>query len=165
MLSKFLNRAIRPSFVVAMLAIALIINNKTYAEESPPPIFADVTIGLKFSPDPMTVRGMSGGSLPGNQVVNKTETSTGPCAGFIDEKPDHILKLTSKFDYLKLQVESPEDTTLIVSGPGGIWCNDDFESKNPGILGEWLPGTYQVWVGSYQKDKYFPYSLQITAVK
>ncbi|RUR77829.1 hypothetical protein ACF3DV_28185 [Chlorogloeopsis fritschii PCC 9212] len=165
MLNKFLNRAIKPSFVMAMLAIALTISTTAHAEETPPPIFADVTIGRKFSPDPLTVRGMSGGSLPGNQVVNKTETSTGPCAGFIDKKPDHILKLTSKFDYLKLQVESPEDTTLIVSGPGGIWCNDDFEGKNPGILGEWLPGTYQLWVGSYQKDKYFPYTLQITAVK
>jgi hypothetical protein len=83
----------------------------------------------------------------------------------VDETPDHTIKLNSNFDYLKLQVQSPQDTTIVVKGPGGTWCNDDVNGKNPGISGEWLPGNYQVWVGSYEKDKYFPYTLQITEVK
>ncbi|NWF62453.1 MAG: hypothetical protein HXY43_25240 [Fischerella sp.] len=163
--SKVINQGINLSFLIATLAIALVMNAVAHAEETPPPIFGDISIGLKFVPDPLQVRGMSGGSLPGNQVVNKTETPTGQCAGFVDEKPDHTLQLTTKFDYLKVLVDSPEDTTLIISGPGGTWCNDDFNGKNPGIVGEWLPGTYQLWVGSYHKDKYFPYTLQITEVK
>lgn len=59
-------------------------------------------------------------------------------------------------------MQSPKDTTIIVRGPGGIWCNDDFKGKNPGIAGQWLPGTYSIWVGSYDQTKYHPYVLRIT---
>ena len=146
------------------MIVTLFITSIVNAEEAPK-IFGDVTIGPQFSPDPLTVRGMSGGSISGNQVGGRSETATGPCTGFVDETPDHTLALTSKFEYLKLQVQSPEDTTLIIKGPGGTWCNDDFEGKNAGITGEWLAGTYQIWVGSYEKDKYLPYTIKITEIK
>ena len=130
------------------------------------PIFGDVTIKHPFSPDPLTVRGMSGGAISGNTIAGKKETPpTGPCKGFVDQDPDHTLKLTSKFDYLKLVVDSPADTTMIIKGPGGVWCNDDFDGKNPGIVGEWLLGTYQIWIGSYKEKEYLPYTLKITEVK
>ncbi|MFM7408433.1 MAG: hypothetical protein ACKO3K_17705 [Cuspidothrix sp.] len=130
------------------------------------PIFGDVTIQHPFSPDPLTVRGMSGGSISADTVAGKKETApTGPCKGFVDQDPDHTLKLTSKFDYLKLVVDSPADTTMIIKGPGGVWCNDDFDGKNPGIVGEWLLGTYQIWIGSYKEKEYLPYTLKITEVK
>ncbi|WP_026082834.1 hypothetical protein [Mastigocladopsis repens] len=165
MLTKVINRGIRISLMIAGLAIASAMNTTSHAEETPPPIFEDVIIGHKFSPDPLTVRGMSGGAVPGREVAGRGETPTGSCTGYFDEEPDHTIELTSKFDYLKIQVESPEDTTLIVSGPGGSWCNDDFDGKNAGMIGEWLPGTYDVWIGSYKKDSYLPYTLKITEVK
>jgi hypothetical protein len=109
---------------------------------------------------------MSGGAIPGNKIAGKAETQpTGPCKGFMDEVPKHTVKLTSKFDYLKFVVQSPADTTMIIKGPGGTWCNDDFDGKNPGIVGEWLPGTYQIWIGSYEKNEYLPYTLKIIEVK
>jgi hypothetical protein len=160
-----INRGIRLSFILATFFVGQAINAVAYGQETPPPIFGDVTIGHKFATDPLTVRGMSGGSILGSQVAAKSETATGPCTGFFDEKPDHNLELTSKFDYLKLVVQSPEDTTLVITGPGGTWCNDDFDGKNPGIVGEWLPGSYKVWIGSFKKDKYLPYTLQVTEVK
>jgi hypothetical protein len=163
MLPRVVNPGLRLSFLITALALALGINTHAHAQEKP--LFEDVTIGSKFSPDPLIVRGMSGGSIPGNQIAGRRETPTGPCQGFFDQKPDHTLELTSNFEYLKLQVQAPEDTTLIVNGPGGSWCNDDLDGKNPGIVGEWLPGKYKVWVGSYIKDKYFPYTLQITQLK
>jgi len=49
-----------------------------------------------------------------------------------------------------------------VRGPGGSWCNDDYEGKNPGIVGQWLSGTYDIWVGSPQKNKYIPYIIRIS---
>lgn len=128
-------------------------------------IFGDVTIQYPFSPDPLTVRGMSGGSIPGSQIAGKEETPTGPCKGFMDEAPDHTLKLLSKFDYLKLVVQSPADTTMIIKGPGGTWCNDDFDGKNPGIVGEWLPGNYQIWIGSYKQNDSLPYTIKIMGDK
>ena len=128
-------------------------------------IFGDVTIQHPFSPDPLTVRGMSGGSIPGSQIAGTETTPTGPCKGFMDEKPDHTLELVSKFEYLKLVVNSPADTTMIIKGPGGTWCNDDFDGKNPGVVGEWLPGTYQIWIGSYKENDSLPYTLKIMGAK
>ncbi|MBW4613001.1 MAG: hypothetical protein KME21_06900 [Desmonostoc vinosum HA7617-LM4] len=155
--TKALNKGIRLSLVI----FTLFMTSTVDAQEAPT-IFGDVTIDRQFSPDPMTVRGMSGGSISGNQVAGRVETATGPCTGFVDETPGHTLALTSKFDYLRLQVQSPEDTTMIIKGPGGTWCNDDFDGKNPGIIGEWLPGNYQIWIGSYNQGKYLPYTVQIT---
>jgi hypothetical protein len=128
-------------------------------------IFGDVTIQHPFSPDPLTVRGMSGGSIPGSQIAGTETTPTGPCKGFMDEAPDHTLKLVSKFEYLKLVVNSPADTTMIIKGPGGTWCNDDFDDKNPGVVGEWLRGTYQIWIGSYKENDSLPYTLKIMGAK
>ncbi len=159
-----LNQGIRLSLMIVTLGLTSGILAIADAQEGSP-IFGDITIKRKFSPDPLTVRGMSGGSVPGKKVAGRSETPTGPCTGFVDDTPGHTLKLTSSFEYLKLVVQSPQDTTMIIKGPGGTWCNDDFEGKHPGIVGEWLPGNYQIWVGSYQKDKYFPYTLQITEVK
>ncbi|ADI64825.1 hypothetical protein [Trichormus azollae] len=149
--------------MILTLGITTMIHHLVDAEEAP--IFGDITINRQFSRDPFKVRGMSGGSVPASKVNRASETSTGSCSGFVDQTPDHTLKLTSKFDYLKLQVESLADTTMIIKGPGGNWCNDDFDGKNPGIVGEWLQGTYQIWVGSYEKGKYLPYTLKITEVK
>ncbi|GCL38924.1 MULTISPECIES: hypothetical protein [Sphaerospermopsis] len=164
MTKKSLNLAIRLSLMIVTLGVTTVMNSIVNAEEVPP-IFGDITINRQFSPDPLTVRGMSGGSVPASKVNGETETPTGSCTGFVDEDQDHTLKLLSKFDYLKLQVESKADTTIMIKGPGGIWCNDDFDGKNPGIVGEWLEGIYKIWIGSYEKEKYFPYTLKITEVK
>lgn len=150
---------------IAIAAIGLGIYTPAQAQPEPPPIFQSVTIGPKFSPDPLTVKGISGGSVPGKNIAGRAETANGPCVGFVDEKPDHTLVLTVFFNYLRLMVQSPQDTTIIVRGPGGSWCNDDFEGKNPGIAGQWLAGTYKVWVGSYDKTKHHPYILRITTVR
>ncbi|HLO84128.1 MAG TPA: hypothetical protein VK203_03805 [Nostocaceae cyanobacterium] len=163
MLKPVLTRKIKLTCMLFTFCISTVIPTVANAEATP--IFGDVTINRKFSPDPLTVKGMSGGSIPANEVGVKGETPTGRCNGFVDAKPDHTLVLESKFDYLKVQVESPADTTIIIKGPGGTWCNDDFKGKNPGIVGEWLKGKYEIWVGSYEKGKYLPYTLKITEIK
>lgn len=134
-------------------------------EPSPPTIFEDVTLSPSFSPDPATVRGISGGPIAAGEMAGRTETLTGTCAGFIDEQPDHKMELTQFFNYLSLQVESSEDTTLVIRGPGGIWCNDDYTGPNPGIAGQWLSGTYEIWIGSYAPDVYHPYVIRITGTR
>ncbi|MEI6442465.1 MAG: hypothetical protein WCO29_04910 [Nostocales cyanobacterium ELA583] len=150
--------------IIVILCVTAGFNQIANAQETPP-IFGDITINPKSSPDPTIVRGMSGGSESGRLVAGKDKTATGPCSGFMDKEPDHTLVLTSRVDHLKLVVKSPQDTTLIIQGPGGTWCNDDLDGKNPGIVGEWLKGTYQIWVGSYEKGKYFPYILKIMEFK
>lgn len=163
MSSKLLSRAIKLSFVFTSLITASGINTVVRAQETPP--FGDITIERTLSKDPLTVRGMSGGTIPAKQIAERADTPTGACTGYMDREPDHTLRLKNKFDYMKLVIESPEDTTLIIKGPGGTWCNDEFEGKNPGIVGEWLKGNYQVWIGSYKKEQYLPYTLKITEAK
>ena len=165
MSNKLLSKVIKLSFVFLSLSTASGINTPANATDTPPPIFGDISIERPLSKDPLTVRGMSGGTIEGKEISGRKDTPTGACTGYMDREPDHTLRLKNKFDYMKLVVESAEDTTLIIKGPGGTWCNDEFEAKNPGIVGEWLEGDYEVWVGSYQKEDYIPYTLKITEAK
>ncbi len=165
MSTKLISRVIKFSFVFLSLATASGINTAVNAQEAPPPIFGDISIKRPLSKDPLTVRGMSGGTIDAKEISKRADTPTGACTGYVDREPDHTLRLKNKFDYMKLVIESPEDTTLVIKGPGGTWCNDEFEGKNPGIVGEWLRGNYEVWIGSYQKEQYLPYTLKITEVK
>jgi hypothetical protein len=160
MLKRIIQRAIGLSLIIAGSFVLGGINNQAYAQSA---IFQNVSIGRNFNPDPLVVNGVSGGSSDAKKIAGTNGTATGPCTGFIDENPNHTIELKSKFDYLKLTVDSVEDTTLVIVGPGGAWCNDEFNgSKNPGIIGEWLPGNYKIWIGSYNKAKYLPYTLKIT---
>jgi hypothetical protein len=163
MLKKLLHRAVELSMIIAGSLMFSVISDAAYAESAPSAIFQNVSIGRNFNPDPLVVNGVSGGFMDAKKIAGTPGTVTGPCTGYIDENPNHTIELTNKFDYLKLTVDSIEDTTLVIVGPGGAWCNDEFNgSKNPGIIGEWLPGNYKIWVGSYQKSKYLPYTLKIT---
>ena len=135
------------------------------AQSQPLTIFENVTLSPEFLPDPTTVRGISGGPRPAPELTERADTATGPCSGYIDEQPDHTIVLTEFFNYLSLQVESADDTTIVVRGPGGTWCNDDYEGVNPGIAGQWLSGSYQVWVGSYETNQYSPYVIRISGTR
>jgi hypothetical protein len=135
------------------------------AQPASPPIFENIQVSPGFTPDPVVLRGISGGSTAAQTVSGRDRTATGPCVGFVDASPDHTMTLTNPFSFLSVEVQSSEDTTLVVRGPGGAWCNDDMSGKNPGIAGEWLEGTYQIWIGSYQKDQYHPYILRLTQIR
>ncbi|MFM7887664.1 MAG: hypothetical protein ACKPCM_13455 [Pseudanabaena sp.] len=125
-------------------------------------IFEDIAIAPNFTPKDIDLRGISGGEVETQKKSGRKSTETGPCIGFIDNTPDHKITLTKPFRYLKLQVKSSGDTILLVRGPGGSWCSDDVSDRNPEIAGDWLEGTYEVWIGSYEKNASFPYLLKVT---
>jgi hypothetical protein len=120
-----------------------------------------LTLDQGFTPNPTVLQGTGGGDHPAADVVGVRNTPTGLCLGYIDRAPHERLTLESRFDHLELRVESRLDTTLIVSGPGGVWCNDDSDGHNPAISGEWLPGDYRIWVGAYRADEEPSYRLYI----
>ena len=113
----------------------------------------------------LTVEGISGGAITALEITNTENTATGYCDGFASRQPNHILKLNSFFEFLRLEVESPADTTILVLGPGGVWCNDDSDDANPVIEGQWQPGLYKVWVGSYQANSQNNYRIKISGKK
>ncbi|MEB3210303.1 MAG: hypothetical protein VKL39_03075 [Leptolyngbyaceae bacterium] len=129
---------------------------------SSPRLFEDVMLTPTLVSDQTTVRGISGGPLPASEVAGREETVTGGCLGYVDTEPDHRITLTDFFDYLALEIQSPEDTTLVVRGPGGSWCSDDVYGYNPAIAGQWFSGTYDIWIGSYTANTYHPYVIRIS---
>lgn len=148
---------------VAVLLLALGHNRPVFSQKNEfTPIFENVTLDPNSEETTTIVRGLSGGAIAATEQAGRNATITGPCVGFVDGEPDHKLILTGFFDSLTIEVRSSEDTTLVVRGPGGSWCNDDFDGKNPGITGQWFSGTYEVWVGSYQRNKYYPYVIRMT---
>ncbi|WP_204137878.1 hypothetical protein [Halomicronema sp. CCY15110] len=124
-------------------------------------IAQSLTLGTGFSPNPTTLAGTGGGDRPAAAVVNTASSPTGPCLGYISTTPHEEVVLEANFANLEMRVESALDTTLVISGPGGVWCNDDSGSKNPAIAGAWLPGTYRVWVGAYRPEQTPDYTLFI----
>ncbi len=164
---KITRRSTGFAFVLAGLLPGLFGITAVSAQTSPAQpltIFENVTLSPNFTPDPTTLRGISGGDRAANQITGRPNTATGPCNGFVDAQPDHTIVLTQFFSRLSLQVQSTEDTTIVVRGPGGTWCNDDASGKNPGIAGQWLSGTYQVWVGSFAQNTYSPYVIRISEI-
>ncbi len=127
--------------------------------------FGTATVRPKFAPDPMNLKGVIGGQIAASSVAGIAETETGACLGYIDQQPDHNLNLASRFRYLSIVAASSVDTTMVIKGPGGTWCNDDYDGKNAGISGEWLPGLYNIWVGSYGKNRAIPYVLKISETR
>ncbi|ELS03074.1 hypothetical protein Xen7305DRAFT_00027930 [Xenococcus sp. PCC 7305] len=131
---------------VITMVILLAASSNTLAQD----IVKKITLDGQISPNPMLIDGTSGGQIEAIEVVNIKETSTGPCNGLVEQQPNHILILNTFFEFLKIEVESSIDTTILVQGPGGIWCNDDYNNINPALEGQWQQGKYKLWVGSYE---------------
>jgi hypothetical protein len=125
----------------------------------------NVTIDPQSSPDPLIIAGVSGGPVEAIEVIKREDTTTGYCDGFVNRRPNHTITLNSFFNFLKVEVESNADTTIMIKGPGGIWCNDDAENANPVIEGQWQAGTYKLWIGSYQENENNDYVIRITGIK
>lgn|GEM_PF-430286 len=145
---------------VSLLPISLLAAAPLQAQS--PQSLDVVTIGPRFSPNPLEVKGSAGGNTLAKDLVGRAKTPTGECVGYASAKPNSTIELTEFFDSLSLVVQSADDTALAIQGPGGLWCNDDFQGKNPGVSGQWLPGTYKIWVSSYAPNRAPAYVLRIT---
>jgi hypothetical protein len=121
-----------------------------------------VTLAAGFQPNPMVLKGTGGGDRPAADVVGTERTGTGPCLGYISTHPHEEMLFESHFTNLEMRVESDLDTTLIISGPDGVWCNDDHGGPNPAIVGQWAPGNYRIWIGAYRAKEVPEYELLIS---
>jgi len=101
-----------------------------------------------------SLSGRSGGRIA-------ARTYGGHCRGHVDGMPDHVLTVTSPM-VLTFDVAASGDTTLIITGPTGVLCDDDSGSgMNPRITRPLSPGRYEVRVGSYSSGNFYPYTLSI----
>lgn len=127
-------------------------------------LFQDLTLSSGFTPDPQYLRGIAGGTEAAANIAGIDRTPTGRCIGMINTLPSHRIYLQDFFESLRLRVLSEDDTTIMIRGPGGTWCNDDYDGRNAGIAGQWLAGTYEIWVGSYDQTTFSPYELEFSEV-
>ena len=120
--------------------------------------FGQVDVSPGFLPDPTVVSGTSGGS------VSATSLGAG-CLGFVAHTPDHFIQVGgSGFPSLRVMAKSDVDTTLVVLRPDGTFlCNDDSEGTNPMVEGNFPPGRYRVWIGSYAQGQNGSYRLGLSA--
>lgn len=165
-----MNRARLASLVLSS-TLASLVGCVTEAPQpiTPPPPLGGVTGGPQIPafgtsalvpltasfPDPFIVRGVAGGSIPAS--------SLGSCSGNIDVTPNLRVDVREPFARLRVLVQSSSDLTLVVRGPDGfVQCNDDFEGLNPGIESAFMPGTYDVFVGTFSEGPRQPFALAIT---
>lgn len=160
------NKKVRKSYMYTHICIFLLIQvilnflsiNSAFAQN----IIRHITIDRGVTSNPLLVDGVSGGSLAALEVVRTEQTATGYCDGFVNKQPNHTLTLKKFFDFLKIEVDSSADTTIVVQGPGGTWCNDDANNTNPVIEGQWQPGVYKIWIGSYEENEVNDYRIRIS---
>lgn len=121
----------------SLTAVLLLACSAAAAAQSSPGRFV---LGPGFSPDPQTGQGETGGDTDASRF--------GPqCRGWIAGVPDHTLRVTAALD-LQLAVDSTVDSTLVVVGPGGVFCDDDSNGQLDARIGARLtPGDYAVYVG------------------
>lgn len=126
--------------------------------------FGVLTLKPGFEAAAGRVRGYTNGSFALSAKA-KRDRDNNPCQGFGTPTPDHIMVLKQNFSSLHLQVNSPgNDTTLLVQGPGNlIRCGDDTgSSKDASVQDQnWQPGTYKIWVGSFEPTKRQKYTLTV----
>ena len=111
------------------------------------PAYGTLTLSSGFTPDPRTVRLVSGGGNDASSVASG-------CVGNIAYAPDVRLHCTNNGTSLPLifSTQSDHDTTLVINGPDGRWyCDDDSGGGlNPSIQLPARSGRYEVWVGTYR---------------
>ncbi|MFC4728407.1 hypothetical protein [Coralloluteibacterium thermophilus] len=102
--------------------------------------YENFTIGAGFTPDPMTGSGQTGGNSDAARFGSR-------CTGRIDTSPDHTIRVTSTVD-VRIRTESTTDSTLVVVGPAGVFCDDDGAGAlDAQVDARLTPGDYQVYVG------------------
>ncbi|HEY9673624.1 MAG TPA: hypothetical protein V6D11_19430 [Waterburya sp.] len=104
-----------------------------------------------FQPEPTVVSGTSGGN-----------TATQGC-GMVSAQPNVVLTLDANFNYLRFNVQSSGQPTLLIKGPSGISCvpADKLSGGNIQAPGYWEKGVYSIYIGDLTGGQN-PYTLSIT---
>jgi len=119
------------------------------------------TLGVGFTPDPLTAQIAAGGD------IDARTGGFGPdCRGFMSGTPNYNIDYVGGGSLLRIFFSSAGDTTLIIQKPDGTFaCNDDFTGTlNPLIdIPNPAAGNYTIWVGTYTQGSTVDGTLFITA--
>lgn len=137
------------NWIIAPTALAAILTSITLVSAAPLPITPN------FKPDPIVLSGISGGA----------KDSQG--CGKIGEQPNHVIRLSDNFTYLRFSVEGEGDLTLLIEPPSGSPSCVLYDSTSGGKIqssGLWEKGIYRISIGDRSGQNH-PYTLSITQVR
>ncbi len=114
---------------------------------------------LGCGPTPGVPTGGTVSMGPGYMDVTMTGTAVGEvsastlgsdCWGNIPTNPSYTLEVTTDVSLSVYAYSySGGDLVLAVTGPGGTFCNDDWDGVDPGMYQYFSAGSYEVYVGEY----------------
>ncbi len=119
------------------------------------PMFGQAQLRAGFMPDPHIMGGTMGGPVRANELHTR-------CRGSISGPPNHVINSRTGFRNLRIIVNAPVDSTLVVMLPNGaLECDDDGGSgMNPLVQTAVGPGRIAIWVGAYSAgNNGRPYSI------
>jgi len=73
-----------------------------------------ITINQGLMAQPVTIKGISGGAIMAKEISQTENTATGYCDGYVSSQPNHVIKLESFWEFLRLEIISQADTTILV---------------------------------------------------
>jgi hypothetical protein len=120
------------------------------------PNYGMVSLGAAVIP--LTLEASGGGTLDVSALGEE-------CVGFVTAQPDYRVQWSGTGEFLRFYFLGLGDTILVVYSPDGVWhCNDDsFVSVNPTVdILNPVPGTYNVWIGSFDPGLTIRGTLYIT---
>ncbi|MBN3871477.1 hypothetical protein [Nostoc sp. JL33] len=132
------------AIVPTALAISLVFTEANLAQTP------TIQINRNLQPDPLVLKGKSGGTVKSN-------------CGNITTEPSQVIQVTESLPYLRLTVEGEGKPTLLIDGPGGRFCvmADSYSGDKPELSGFWQAGKYSLHVGELSKREY-TYTLSIS---
>ncbi|WP_414548278.1 hypothetical protein [Anabaena sp. CCY 0017] len=133
--------------VPAALVMSLALTEANFAQVS------RLQITPNVNSEVVVLNGITGGKVPSN-------------CGKIANTPNHIIQLTKPLPYLRLTVDSPEQPTLLIEGPGGRFCvlADNYSQSLPELSGYFMAGEYSLYVGELSQNQH-NYTLSISQQK
>jgi hypothetical protein len=125
------------AIVPTALAMSLVLAEANLAQTP------TIQINRNFQPDPLVLKGKSGGTVKSN-------------CGNITTEPSQVIQVTEPLPYLRLTLESEGKPTLLIDGPGGRFCvmPDSYSGGKPELSGYWQPGRYSLYLGELSQQQH-----------
>lgn len=77
-------------------------------------------------------------------------------AGQVPKDPQHTFRVEAVTAIEFLVQGEDDDLSLVIGGPGGPHCNDDYNGLDAGMQLELQPGEYSVYIGTYSDEPLDP---------
>lgn len=124
-------------------------------------LIGSLALAWAQAPVRQEIQGTAGGTVRATQWG---VTSTGPCMGWVPQRPHHHFTLAADAE-VTIRVRSHTDTTLVLRSKGHTpqltFCNDDADGNNPGIQQKLPAGDYEIYVGTWDAGDRVPFSLTL----